>query len=211
MREIRRASRPFGRIRPSDGLEHDGVALSAAAAQTGRTDSAAATTQFVEQGQREAVATHTDRVAERDGAAVDVDDLVGDAEFVDRCATDSGERLVDLEQVEVADATPALSAACMIARLGCVSSEALSGPATMPYDTNSPSGATPRLSASAFDMTMTAEAPSESCDALAAVIVPSLSKAGRMLGERLHRGVRAYALVVLDDDRVALALRDRRR
>lgn len=67
----------------SDGSEHDGIALAAAAAQGSCADAATATTQLVQQCQCEAVAAHADWVAEGDRAAVDVDDLVGDAEFVD--------------------------------------------------------------------------------------------------------------------------------
>ena len=66
----------------------------------------------------------------------------------------------------------------MIERLGWCSSEALSGPATMPYETISPRGFTPRASAARLDMTTTAEPPSEIWLAFAAVMVPSLSKAG---------------------------------
>src|SRR2546428_547719 len=42
-----------------------------------------------------------DRVAKGDGAAVDVDDLVGDAEVGHGGEPDGGEGLVDLEQVDV--------------------------------------------------------------------------------------------------------------
>ena len=47
-------------------------------------------------------ARHADRVAERDGAAVHVDDVVADAEVAHRRDADRGERLVELEQVDVA-------------------------------------------------------------------------------------------------------------
>ena len=57
-----------------------GVALAAAAAERRRTDAAAAAAQLVDEREHDARARHADRVAERDRAAVDVDDVVGDAE-----------------------------------------------------------------------------------------------------------------------------------
>jgi hypothetical protein len=57
-------------------------------------------------------------------------------------------------------------------------------------------------------MTTTAQAPSEICEAEPAVIVPSLAKAGRRLASDSVVVVRADALVGLELDRVALALRD---
>jgi hypothetical protein len=55
-------------------------------------------------------------------------------------------------------------------------------------------------------MTSTAAPPSEICEALPAVMVPSFSKAPRSLGERLGRRLAAHALVGVDHERVALAL-----
>ncbi len=60
-----------------------------------------------------------------------------------------------------------------MARLGWVSSEA-SGPATWPLPTISPRGVTPSFSAAAFEATTTAAPPSEICEALPAVTLPSL-------------------------------------
>src|SRR4051812_6678326 len=93
-------------IRPpsrSQGLDEEGVALAATAAEGRRAQAAAAALELVEDGEREAGARHADRVAEGDGPTVDVDDVVGDAEIVHRRQPDGGERLVDLEQVDVAD------------------------------------------------------------------------------------------------------------
>ena len=72
------------------------------------------------------------------------------------------------------------SSARLIARDGCVRSE-VSGPATMPKLTSSAMGVRPRSSALALLVTISAAPPSEICDALPAVIVPSLSNAGRRL------------------------------
>ena len=81
--------------------DDEGVALAAAAAQRGRADAAAATLELERQVQGDPGAGHADRVAERDRAAVDVD-LVGvDAQLPGRGQADRGERLVDLDQVEV--------------------------------------------------------------------------------------------------------------
>ena len=52
-------------------------------------------------------------------------------ELVGRGQADSGEGLVDLEEIDVADAMPACFAAWAMAREGWVSSE-VSGPATWP-------------------------------------------------------------------------------
>ena len=60
---------------------------------------------------------------------------------------------------------------------GWVSRE-VSGPATMPYPTTWPSGVTPSSLALSTDITTTAAPPSDICEALPAVMVPSLSNAG---------------------------------
>ena len=66
----------------------------------------------------------------------------------------------------------------------------------------------PSSSALAVDITTTAAAPSEICDALPAVMVPSFVERGTQLAERLDGGAGADAFVGVDHDRVALALRD---
>ena len=73
------------------------------------------------------------------------------------------------------------------------------------------SGVLPRLAASLAVISTTAAAPSLMPEALAAVTVPSLSKAGPQLGDRLERGAVLGIFVGVDDD-VALAglHRDRR-
>src|SRR5688500_10650953 len=86
------------------GLGHaddEGVALAPATAQRGRADPAAATAQLEAQVQRETGARHADRVPERDGAAVDVDLVQVQPELLGRGQPDRGERLVDLDEVEV--------------------------------------------------------------------------------------------------------------
>ena len=57
----------------------------------------------------------------------------------------------------------------------------LSGPATLPCAPISASTRTPARSAASADITTTAAAPSEICEAVPAVIVPSFPKAGRSL------------------------------
>jgi hypothetical protein len=58
----------------------------------------------------EPVAGRTDRVADRDAAAVDVDDVVRESEFGLRAGHDGPERFVDLDDVEIAGADPLLLA-----------------------------------------------------------------------------------------------------
>ena len=60
-------------------------------------------------------------------------------------------------------------------------------------------------------MTMTAAPPSEICDALPAVIVPSFANAGRRPPSDSVVVPGRTPSSVVDDDRVALALRDRDR
>ena len=59
--------------------DDQGVALAAATAQRGRADAAAAALELEGEVQHDPGAGHADRVAERDGAAVDVDLVLGDA------------------------------------------------------------------------------------------------------------------------------------
>src|SRR4051794_30000608 len=82
--------------------EDQRVALPAAAAQRGRAGAATAAAQLEREVQRDARAGHADRVTERDGAAVDVDLLGVEAEVAHRLDADRRERLVDLDEVEVA-------------------------------------------------------------------------------------------------------------
>src|SRR6185436_19578463 len=82
-------------------LDDQRVALVATAAQAGRAEAAAAALQLERQGQDQPGAGHAERVAEGDRPAVDVDDVAGDAELAHRLDADLGERLVDLDEVEV--------------------------------------------------------------------------------------------------------------
>src|SRR5690606_36255005 len=68
----------------SEGLDDQGVARAAATAERGGAGPATTALELVEQRQGDAGARHADRVAERDRAAVDVGDLVGDAEVLHR-------------------------------------------------------------------------------------------------------------------------------
>ena len=91
--------------------DDQGVALAAATAERGRTGAAAAALELEREVQHDPGAGHADRVAQRDRAAVDVDLVVGDAELAGRRDADGGERLVELDQVEVGDAMPSFSQA----------------------------------------------------------------------------------------------------
>src|SRR5690606_31943459 len=77
------------------------IALSAATAQGRGADSAPATAEFQREVQGDPGAAHADRVSESDRAPVDVDVGLVDAELTGAGDADRGERLVDLDQVEV--------------------------------------------------------------------------------------------------------------
>src|SRR6185312_6491267 len=83
-------------------LQDQRVALPTAGADRGTAEAAAAATQLVDEGADDARARGPDRVPEGDGAAVDVDPVLVDAEHPDRVERDGCERLVDLPQVDVA-------------------------------------------------------------------------------------------------------------
>src|SRR5205823_14243376 len=89
------------RLRRLERLDDGGVALAAAAAEGSSAGAAAAAAQLVDEGEQHTVAGHADGVAEGDGAAVDVDDVVADAEVVHRRQTHGGKGLVQLEEVDV--------------------------------------------------------------------------------------------------------------
>src|SRR4051794_18622408 len=93
------------------GDTHDQrVALAATTTQRGRADAAAAALELERECQHHAGAGHADGVAERDGAAVDVDLGLVDAERAGRGDADRGEGLVELDQVEVGGLDPVLLA-----------------------------------------------------------------------------------------------------
>src|ERR1700684_2192771 len=89
-------------------LQDHRVALTPARADGGAAVDAGATAQLVHDGSEDARAGGADRVPERDGAAVDVDPLLVDAEHADRVERDGRECLVDLPQVDVARLQPCL-------------------------------------------------------------------------------------------------------
>src|ERR1700761_8807531 len=84
-------------------LDDNGVALAAARADRRTAQAAAPTAQLVDERAEDPRAGRTDRVSERDGAAVDVDAVLVDAEHPDRVERDGGKPLVDLPQGEVLD------------------------------------------------------------------------------------------------------------
>ena len=75
--------------------------MAAAAAEGGCTHAATTPLQLEQQGERQAVAAHTDGVAEGDGAAVHVGDLGRNAKVGHGRDTNRGEGLVQLEQVDI--------------------------------------------------------------------------------------------------------------
>src|SRR6185437_11934508 len=89
------------------------VALAAATAERGGPGAAAPAAQLQREGEGKPCPAHPDRMAEGDGAAVDVDAIRGDAEVAHRGEGDSGERLVDLDEVQVVEAGGAIAAECV--------------------------------------------------------------------------------------------------
>ena len=82
-------------------------------AHRGQAVAAAGPAQLVDQHRDQAAAAHPERMAERDRAAVDVDLGRVEAELVDADDRLRGERLVELDQVEVVDArSPPARAPC---------------------------------------------------------------------------------------------------
>src|SRR6478735_6799959 len=97
------ASTPRQGVARSEGADEGGVALASTTAEGGGTEATTAAAQLVDDRADDPRARHADRVAERDRAAVHVDDVVVDAEVAHRRDADGGERLVQLEQVHVGE------------------------------------------------------------------------------------------------------------
>ena len=153
--EVRDVGLPDARVQPGD--THDqGVALAAAAAQGGRTDAAAATLELEREVQHDPGAGHADRVAERDRAAVDVDLVRVEAELAGRLDADRGERLVELDQVEVGGRRCPPCRRPSRWRWPAAAAGVESGPATMPCAPISASHVRPSSSALALLITTTA-------------------------------------------------------
>src|SRR5262249_6897407 len=108
-RDVARIQRGGVQRAARSGLEQQRRALAAAAAQRRRTEPAAAAAQLVQERQRDPGAGGAERVADRDRAAVDVHDVGADTEFAHGRDADRGERLVDLDEVQVADVEAGLA------------------------------------------------------------------------------------------------------
>src|SRR5437588_67413 len=83
-----------------------GVTLTTTTTQRRGARAAAPPAELVDQREHDACTGHADGVTERDRATVDVGHLVGDAEVGHRRDADRSERLVQLEEVDVADRQP---------------------------------------------------------------------------------------------------------
>src|SRR5690348_4769418 len=83
----------------SDALDDGGDAHAAADAERGEAAAQVAPLELVDEGAEDHRAGRTERVTHGDRTAVDVGDLVGDAQVAHEPHRDRGERLVDLEQV----------------------------------------------------------------------------------------------------------------
>src|SRR5436190_15141116 len=82
-------------------FDDDGVALATAGANRGHAEAAAAAAQLVHERAQDAGSGGADRMTERDRPAVHVHLRLVDAEHPHGVESDRGERLVDLEQVDV--------------------------------------------------------------------------------------------------------------
>src|SRR3954471_5265247 len=92
----------------SDAFDDSCDAHAAADAERCQPPAEVAALELVDQGAEDHRAGGAQRVTHRDRATVDVRDLVADAEVAHEPHRDRRERLVDLEQVDVADLEPGL-------------------------------------------------------------------------------------------------------
>ena len=154
--------------------------LATATAQGGGAEAPPRRLEFQGQRQDHPRPGHPQRVPECDRTTVDVDDVLGDAQLVGRGQADRRERLVDLEQVEVGGADAVLVAGSLD-RLGRLQVQRGVRPGDDTVRANFGQPGQSELFCFGLDITTTAAAPSEICEALPAVMVPSLAKAGRSL------------------------------
>src|SRR5262249_18071303 len=135
---------------------------------------------LVEQRHQDASAGRADRMPDRDRAAVDVNFIGVPAEILVHGAGLRGEGFIGLHEIEVANIPAGFLSAAREEGIGPVPMILGSTPAWA-HDTMRASGVLPSLAASLAFISTTAAAPSLMPDALPAVTVPSLSKAGRNL------------------------------
>src|SRR5437773_512260 len=98
--EVRVLSPTLTRL--GDPLNNESVALPAAATKRRRTGPQASPLQLMRDRQHQARAAGPDRVSDGDRAAIDVDALLVQSQHPARVQRDRGERLVDLDEVQVA-------------------------------------------------------------------------------------------------------------
>ena len=144
-------------------------------------------------------------MSECDGAAVDVELLVRDGELpADRDGL-RGERLVELEEVDVPHRQPGRCSAARTAGTGPMPITRGGTPA-LAYARMRASGVRPSAWARDSLITTTAAPPSLMPLALPAVTLPSLSKAGRSPDSDFGRGPGARMLVGVDGHRLLARL-----
>ena len=151
-----------------------------------------------------------DRMAERDRAAVDVDQLRADAEVAHRLDGDRGERLVDLDQVQVRDRPPGLGQRAGRWRRRAGTAASCPGrPPCRARRSSASTGAPCGRGRLGGHRPRPRRRRRRSATPMPAVIVPSLANAGRSLASVSARGVGADALVGVEDHRIAAPLRHR--
>jgi len=126
----------------------------------------------VDQGDGESRAGGAERVADGDGAAVDVVLLLVDSEFAAGVLTLGGERLVELDEVVVVDGPTGAVKQAAVAGTGPIPITVGSTPATL-FVPTSASTSSPWSSANLLVVTSVSDAPSEICEEFPAVTVPS--------------------------------------
>ena len=118
------ARQEIKRVSPADERlaagypDNESVPLAPATAQGRGPGTAAATAQLHGKGQDDPRAAHPDRMAEGDGAPVDVDAVQRDVEVTHGSEGHRGERLVDLDEVQVGHAQGPVAAQRVADRVG---------------------------------------------------------------------------------------------
>ena len=158
--------------------------------------------------EREPRARHAERMAERDGAAVRVDVLgvVRQPELAQAGQRLRGERLVQLDHVEVADLEPEPRHQLLRRRHRADAHDARRH-AGRRHAGDAREGFSPCFFTAASEASSSAAAPSLTPEALPAVTVPGSRHERLELGERLQRGVRPQVLVLAHRHRAGLAAR----
>ena len=167
-------------LAPTTALDDDGDALPAADARRADGELLATTAQLVDEVRRDARARRAERVAERDRAAVDVGPLAVEAELLLDGEVLRRERLVDLDEIDVADLEPRAVQRAADRRRRADAHDLRIAAGDAPLRERRAASSRTCWPAS-FEQTTSAAAPSQMPDALPAVTTPSFLKTGGSL------------------------------